>query len=95
MFIICLQRKFKKTIDKSPSLWYNISVKGRDTTPHGKRYKMKIKSITRQYGTEIYEVYDITTETNDQLLQQCGATFFGGSVTRYANNCAKVEVYTD
>ena len=56
---------------------------------------MKIKSITRQYGTETYEVYDITTETDSQLLKQCGATFFGGSVTRYANNCAKVEVYTD
>lgn len=44
---------------------------------------------------ETYEVTGITNETKDEILAYCGATFFGGTVRRYGEGCARVEVYTD
>lgn len=44
---------------------------------------------------ETYEVTGITNETRDEIFAFCGGTFFGGTVTRYGEGRARVEVYTD
>lgn len=55
--------------------------------------KTRIKNCWRTIET--YEVTGITNETRDEIFAFCGGTFFGGTVTRYGEGCARVEVYTD
>jgi hypothetical protein len=56
---------------------------------------MSKERAQRWETTETYFVKDINGATNDQIIDFCDPNNFGGYVTRYANNCAKVIVNID
>ena len=59
---------------------------------------MKIigKQKARQYETtEMYFLEDINNATDEEIINYCDPCNFGGYVTRYANNTAKVIVNID
>ena len=59
---------------------------------------MKIigKQRARQYETtEMYFLEDINNATDKEIIDFCDPCNFGGYVTRYANNTARVIVNID
>lgn len=50
--------------------------------------------INRGYGYDEYKVYNFEDMTDEQIIDKCDCSNFGGRVTRY-NGYAIAKVYTD
>lgn len=58
--------------------------------------KITNRQRARQYETvETYMVEDINNATDEEIINYCDPCNFGGYVTRYANNTARVIVNID
>lgn len=56
--------------------------------------KFECIRINRGYGYEEYKCYNFKDMTDEQIINKCDYSNFGGKVTRY-DGFAIVKVYTD
>ena len=94
-----MQKLSKKPLQKPLTCAILLTVtQGHAKIKQGVFNSMQIMSkehARRWDTTEMYFVKDINDATDEQIIDFCDPNNFGGYVTRYANNCARVLVNID